>query len=197
MRRIILVGASHGWRIYEALKTLPDYGVKFTVLCLCKRGARFSGLVWPKKVELEDSLIVFPFGNDVQPKSHIEFQRHPRTIHLAKFTPYKAEYWENLHQELISRLAGLNCAVKVVDSFYRHFCCNKHVHPGWVKYQASLNSQLRKKCIAANIQVIDHRTLLPLKYRQTRKIGEYRKLMSDAVHFLDYLPIAKVLLKGL
>ncbi len=30
---IILVGASHGWRLFQALKRIPGYGISFKVTC--------------------------------------------------------------------------------------------------------------------------------------------------------------------
>jgi hypothetical protein len=118
---IILVGASHGWRLHEALKTISGYGTTFTVTCLCVRGATFYRLQWPTSVKNDDVLVVILFGNDIQPKSHLEFDKKSRKIHLLKFIPYDKKYWDNLFNALTEKLANRNCTILMIDNFYCHF----------------------------------------------------------------------------
>ena len=106
---IILVGASHGWRLFRALKRIPGYGTTFTVTCLCVRGAKFVDLIWPKTVTESDFLVVIPFGNDVQPQKFVKFDRNTNILHLEKFVPYKEECWNDLFAKLDE-----NCQIKIV-----------------------------------------------------------------------------------
>ena len=85
---IILVGASHGWRLFQALKRIQGYGVTFKVTCLCVRGARFADLFWPQTVQKDDFLVVIPFGNDVHIRRFVKYDRFQKVFHLQKFVPY-------------------------------------------------------------------------------------------------------------
>jgi hypothetical protein len=194
---IILVGASHGWRIYGSLKAASGYGITYTVTCLCVRGAKFSDLIWPKTVQKDEILIVIPFGNDLIARKYVKFDKRTRVIHLEKFIPYPKTYWEDLLEKLAAKVLDRSCRVLVIDNFYRHFCCDAHRHKGWLSYQTSVNKKIREKFQNTSIEIIDHRQLLDAPRFYKKNILEYRRLQQDSVHFRDYSPIAKNLLKML
>lgn len=193
MYTIYIVGASHGARLSDALKKLPTYGTEFTIKCFCVRGARFFRLKWPERIPASDKLIIIPFGNDVQPKDNVKFIRG--VTHLTKFTPLGEAYWEKLFKGLSDRLADKSCTIRIIDNFYRYFCCSTHTHSGWVGYQRSINKELKKRFHSERTKVVEHQRLVPLPYRKARKIAEYRNLLRDSVHFQDYEPIAREILK--
>jgi stalled ribosome alternative rescue factor ArfA len=192
---IILVGASHGWRLFRSLKQISGYGITFTVTCLCVRGAKFADLHWPQTVKENDFLVVIPFGNDVINRKNINFDRKTGIIHLVKFVPYEKEHWKTLFTKLQEKLSDKNCKILVIDNFYRHFCCDTHRHKGWLSYQTQVNKKLREQFKGSEIKVIDHRYLLNDPRIVKANVLEYRKLQGDSVHFRDYSPIAKNLLK--
>jgi hypothetical protein len=192
---IILVGASHGWRLFQALKRIPGYGISFKVTCLCVRGARFADLFWPQTVNKDDFLVVIPFGNDLHIRRFVRFDNDLKVFHLNRFVPYPDEYWNNLFDQLQARLAGRNCKIRVINNFYRHLCCNAHRHKGWLSYQTKIKIKIQDLFENTSVKVIDHRLLLD-DYRILKKnLSRYRRLQCDSVHFRDYLPIAKNLLK--
>jgi hypothetical protein len=47
MYTVYIVGASHGRRIGDALKTLAGYGTQFQVSFHCIGGKKFEELYWP------------------------------------------------------------------------------------------------------------------------------------------------------
>jgi hypothetical protein len=191
---IILVGASHGWRLFQALKRIPGYGRTFKVTCLCVRGARFADLFWPQTVQADDFLVVIPFGNDLHVRRFVRFDSSQKVFHLDRFIPYPDEYWNNLLSQLQGRLAGKNCKIAVINNFYRHLCCNAHRHEGWLSYQTKINKKIQDLFENTSVKVIDHRLLLDNHRILKKNLKRYRKLQCDAVHFRDYLPIAKNLL---
>jgi len=191
---IILVGASHGWRLFRALKRIPGYGTTFTVTCLCVRGAKFVDLIWPKTVTESDFLVVIPFGNDVQPQKFVKFDRNTNVLHLEKFIPYGKEHWDILFSKLHEKLSDKNCKITVIDNFYRHLCCDKHRHKGWLGYQSKINKELRDQFKNTPIKI---RKLLENTRICKLNASEYRKFQRDSVHFRDYFPIATKLLKML
>jgi hypothetical protein len=192
---IILVGASHGWRLFQALKRVPGYNSTFKVTCLCVRGARFADLFWPQTVKKDDFLVVIPFGNDLHIRRFVRFDKYLKVFHLDKFLPYPDEYWNNLFAQLQERLSGKNCKIAVINNFYRHLCCEAHRHKGWLSYQTKINKNIQKLFENSSVKVIDHRLLLDNHRILKKNPFEYRKLQGDSVHFRDYLPIAKNLLK--
>jgi stalled ribosome alternative rescue factor ArfA len=192
---IILVGASHGWRLFRSLKRIPGYGITFTVTCLCVRGAKFADLNWPQTVKESDFLVVIPFGNDVTNRKNIKFDRETGIIHLVKFVPHEKEHWKFLFTKLQQKLSDKNCKILVIDNFYRHLCCDTHRHKGWLSYQTQINKELREQFKDSQIKVVDHRYLLSNPRICKANVLEYRKLQGDSVHFRDYSPIAENLLK--
>jgi hypothetical protein len=192
---IILVGASHGWRLFQALKRIPGYGITFKVTCLCVRGARFADLFWPQTVRKSDFLVVIPFGNDLHIRKFVRFDKYLKVFHLDKFVPYPDEYWNNLFAQLRGRLSDKNCKIAVINNFYRHLCCDAHRHKGWLSYQTKINKNIQKLFENSSVKVIDHRLLLDNHRILKKNPFEYRKLQCDSVHFRDYLPIARNLLK--
>jgi hypothetical protein len=191
---IILVGASHGWRLFQALKRIPGYGITFKVTCLCVRGARFADLFWPQTVQKDDFLVVIPFGNDLHIRRFVKFDTFLKVFHLEKFVPYPDEYWNNLFGQLQGRLSGKNCKITVINNFYRHLCCDAHRHKGWLSYQTKINNKIQELFENSSVKVIDHRLLLDDHRILKKNLSKYRRLQSDSVHFRDYLQIAKNLL---
>jgi hypothetical protein len=108
---IILVGASHGWRLFRALKRIQGYGTIFKVTCLCVSGAKFVDLVWPKTVNKDDFLVVIPFGNDLHIRKYVKLDRYLKVFHLEKFVPYPKEHWTFCFQNCMK-----NCRIKIVKS---------------------------------------------------------------------------------
>ncbi len=194
---IILVAASNGWRLFQALQRIPGYGTTFTVTCLCVRGATFFNLVWPTTVKDDDVLVVIPFGNDLVSRNFVKFDKKTGVIHLEKFVPFEKTYWERLLKSLANKLSDKNCSVFVIDNFYRHFCCDTHRHKGWLSYQTTVNKGIRKRFENSQITVVDHTQLLGNPRIYKRNHLEYRKLQRDSVHFRDFSPIARNLLKML
>jgi hypothetical protein len=126
---IILVGASHGWRLFQALKRVLGYGIIFKVTCLCVRGAWFADLFWPQTVQKNDFLVVIPFGNDLHIRRFVKFDRFLKVFHLEKFVPYPKSYWE------------------------------RHRHKGWLTYQTTVNKELRTQFKETSVYILDHRLL--------------------------------------
>jgi hypothetical protein len=177
------------------LKRIPGYGSTFKVTCLCVRGARFADLFWPQTVQRDDFLVVIPFGNDLHIRRFVRFDPSQKVFHLDRFVPYPDEYWNNLLAQLQGRLAGKNCKIAVINNFYRHLCCNAHRHKGWLSYQTKINKKIQDLFENTLVKVIDHRLLLDDPRILKKNLKRYRRLQGDAVHFRDYLPIAKNLLR--
>jgi stalled ribosome alternative rescue factor ArfA len=193
---IILVGASHGWRLFRALKRIPGYGTTFKVTCLCVRGAKFVDLFWPQTVKESDFLVVIPFGNDLHPRKFVRFDGYLKVFHLDKFVPYTEEYWNILFTKLHERLSDKNCKIIVIDNFYRHFCCDAHKHKGCLRYQTKINKNIQKYFENSSVKVVDHVLLLENPRIIKRNHLEYRKLQCDSVHFRDYFANCKELAKN-
>ena len=194
MKNLVLVGASHGERLYEALRTLPSYGTEFTAVSWCKKGKTFENLNWPHSLAENDLLICIPFGNELTPRSNTFYCKKTRICHLLRFEPYTAEYWDRLYRQLENKLHTLGGKAVIIDNIYRHVCCTSHKHPGWISYQQALNKQIRSRFSSETCRVVDHRQLLPLGFKKARSILEHRGLQYDSVHFRDYKPLAKRLL---
>ena len=192
---IILVGASHGWRLFQALKRIPGYGITFKVTCLCVSGARFADLFWPQTVQKDDFLVVIPFGNDLHIRRFVRYDRFLKVFHLDKFVPYPKSYWDSLFSRLHEKLSNKNCKITVIDNFYRHLCCEKHRHKGWLAYQSKINKELCDQFKNTSIKTVDHQLLLQNTRNCKLNASEYRKLQGDSVHFRDYFPIATRLLR--
>jgi hypothetical protein len=139
--------------------------------------------------------VVIPFGNDLHIRRFVRFDRDLKVFHLDKFVPYPDEYWNNLFVQLQGRLAGKKCKITVINNFYRHLCCDAHRHKGWLSYQTKINKNIQELFENSSIKVIDHRLLLDDHRILKKNLSKYRKLQGDSVHFRDYLPIAKNLLK--
>ncbi len=140
-------------------------------------------------------LVVIPFGNDLHIRRFVKFDAFLKVFHLERFVPYPDEYWNNLLAQLQGRLAGKNCKIAVINNFYRHLCCNAHRHKGWLSYQTKINKKIQDLFENTSVKVIDHRLLLDDHRILKKNLSRYRRLQSDSVHFRDYLPIAKNLLK--
>jgi hypothetical protein len=169
--------------------------ITFRVTCLCVRGARFADLFWPQAVKKDDFLVVIPFGNDLHARKFVRFDKYLKVFHLDKFEPYPKTYWDVLFAKLHERLSGKNCKIIVIDNFYRHLCCEKHRHKGWLAYQSKINKELCDQFKNTSIKTVDHQLLLQNTRNCKLNASEYRKLQGDSVHFRDYFPIATRLLR--
>jgi hypothetical protein len=89
------------------------------------------------------------------------------------------------------------CFASKIIFLLSHLCCEKHRHKGWLTYQTTVNKELRTQFKDTSVYILDHRLLFDNPRLIKNSALEYRKLQSDAVHFEDYLPIAKNLLKML
>jgi hypothetical protein len=127
----------------------------------------------------------------------VKFDAFLKVFHLERFVPYPDDYWDNLLAQLQGRLAGKNCKIAVINNFYRHLYCNAHRHEGWLSYQTKINKKIQDFFENTSVKVIDHRLLLDNHRILKKNLARYRRLQSDAVHFRDYLPIAKSLLRQL
>jgi hypothetical protein len=141
--------------------------------------------------------VVIPFGNDLHIRRFVRFDPSQKVFHLDRFVPYPDEYWNNLLTQLQERLAGKSCKIAVINYFYRHLCCNAHRHKGWLSYQTKINKKIQDLFENTLVKVIDHRLLFDNHRILKKNLSRYRRLQSDAVHFRDYLPIAKNLLRQL
>jgi hypothetical protein len=198
MYTVFVVGASHGRRIGEALKKLAGYGTEFQVSSQCIGGKGFEELNWPNLKNLleNDVLIIVPFGNDLVERKFVS--KKGGLIHLNQFVPRDNKYFDRLFQLLASKLSKTNCIVRILTNFYRHLCCRKHQHAGWLSYQNEVNKKIYSKFhTRGKIQVVDHRYLLPLTFRQAKDTEKYRALQTDSVHFADYTVLAKKILSTL
>jgi hypothetical protein len=139
--------------------------------------------------------VVIPFGNDLHIRRFVRFDKDLKVFHLDKFVPYPEEYWNSLFSQLQGRLSRRNCKIAVISNFYRHLCCNAHRHKGWLSYQTKINKNIQELFENSSVKVIDHRLLLDDHRILKKNLSKYPKLQCDSVHFRDYLPIAKNLLK--
>ena len=196
MRTVYIVGASHSVRIEEALRQLPEYNVQFNVLGFGKSGAKFSQFRWPdlESIDQGDVLLVFPLGNDlIQGKCH--FKRN-RILHLQNYEQTDDLSFRIQLNLLRSKLGKCKGKKIVVTNFYRHFCCQDHPKPGWLSYQNLRNAQLYGLLDTdPSITIVNHRKIVSDTNRELRNTVQYRALQYDSVHFKDYAPIAKGLVK--
>ena len=100
MYTVYIVGASHGRRIGDALKTLAGYGTQFQVSFNCIGGKKFDELHWPnlKDIDEKDLLIVVPFGNDLVERKYVF--KNKGIIHLKHFVPRDNKHFDRLFQLL-------------------------------------------------------------------------------------------------
>jgi hypothetical protein len=195
MYTIHVVGASHGRRIGNALKGLAGYGTEFQVSFQCTGGKKFEELYWPNLKNLleNDLLIIVPFGNDLVERKFVS--KHKGVIHLNQFVPRDNKYFDRLFQLLAAKLSKTHCNVRILTNFYRHLCCRKHDHDGWLSYQNEVNRKIFAKFHSSGkIQVVDHRSLLPLNFKKAKDTKRYRALQTDSVHFADYTVLANKIL---
>jgi len=198
MYTIHVVGASHGRRIGEALKKLKGYGTLFQVSFNCIGGKKFEELNWPnlKNIEENDLLIIVPFGNDLVERKYIF--KSKGIIHLKHFLPRDNKHFDRLFQLLAAKISKINCNVRILTNFYRHFCCRIHDHEGWLSYQNEVNRKIFARFhTSGKIQVVDHRSLLPLNFKKAKDTKRYRALQTDSVHFADYTVLAEKILRTL
>ena len=195
MYTIHVVGASHGRRIGEALKKLKGYGTVFQVSFNCIGGKKFEELNWPnlKNIEENDLLIIVPFGNDLVERKYVF--KSKGIIHLKHFLPRDNKHFDRLFQLLAAKISKINCNVRILTNFYRHLCCRIHDHEGWLSYQNEVNRKIFARFhTSGKIQVVDHRSLLPLNFKKAKDTKRYRALQTDSVHFADYTVLAEKIL---
>ncbi len=198
MYTVYVVGASYGRRIGDALKRLAGYGTEFQVSFHCVWGKKFEDLYWPnsKNLSQDDLLIIVPFGNDLVERKFVF--KNKGIIHLKHFEPRDNKHFDQLFQLPAAKLSKNHCNVRVLTKFYRHFCCRKHDHAGWLSYQNEVNRKIFSRFhTSGKIQVVDHRSLLPLNFKKAKDTKRYRALQTDSVHFVDYTVLAEKILQTL
>jgi hypothetical protein len=198
MYTVYIVGASHGRRIGEALKRVSGYGTEFQVSFHCIGGKKFEELYWPslKNIAENDLLIVVPFGNDLVERKFVF--KNKGIIHLNHFVPRDNKHFDRLFQLLAAKISKTNCNVRILTNFYRHFCCRDHDHEGWLSYQNEVNRKIFSRFhTSGKIQVVDHRSLLPLNFKKAKDTKRYWALQTDSVHFADYTVLAEKIIRTL
>ena len=197
--KIYIIGSSHGKRLGQVLRRHKDCGTKFQVFCYSVPGKSFDNLVWPdlSKLSSTDLLIIIPFGNDLVDRKYIHRGVQDRIIHLTKFVPRTDEYFLPKYRSLSDKLEGVRANIRILGNFYRHLCCQKHIFPGWIAYQNKINRQIAEFFSGTQVQVLDHRSLLPLKFWEAKNVRLYSAQQYDSVHFRDYTTIAEKILFSL
>ena len=194
MRRIHIVGASHAVRLRQALTLHTDNKRKYTVVSHAVPSKKYFDLIWPDFTTLEvgDVLVLILFGNDLFKNG---YRKYENVFHLEHFAPNTDEYFNIRYLDLKNRLSQVPAGVevKIVSSFYRHFCCAKHTHVGLLKYFNFRNRQL-EQFKSENVMVLDHRYLVHSSFRKAKDTKIYRALQADAVHFRSYAYIAERIL---
>ncbi len=194
MKTIFIVGASIGFSVGLAMARLPGIETSFRIVNLCKKGAKFPELVWPKFSEVgeNDILLIFPFGNDLQTGFWYKDYTLGRQFHLREFVKLEQSVMESYYAELTARILKYQGKITLVTCFYR-FLCTCHKHPGLVAYYKERNSELISEFSKYDkVTVLDHRTLVSEQvYRAKRDIKFYASLLHDQVHFKDNSVIAK------
>ena len=201
-QRIIILGSSHAARIYKAVVRQPSSKV-FKIFDLTTPGGTLGGSSNRVKINYDllsnlndcDHVIVQIFGNDLFEKN-IQITQNPKVIHLTKFKSKSDEYIYQLFQILQKILSITKAKVTLIDNVYKHvFCCETHIHPGLIKFQAKRNKQLRS--YFSQYTVLDHRKILGLNPRKLKSIKEYREILTDSVHLkpVYYSKIAEFLFK--
>ena len=194
MRTIFIIGASIGFSVGLAMARLPGIETSFRIVNLCKKGAKFPELVWPKfsEVEENDILLIFPFGNDLQTGFwYKDFTSEPQ-FHLREYRELEQSVLRGYYAELLARILRYQGKTTLVTCFYR-FLCTCHKHPGLVAYYKKRNAELISEFQNYdNVTVLDHRTLVSEQvYRAKRDIKFYASLLYDQVHFKDNSVIAR------
>jgi hypothetical protein len=139
-------------------------------------------------------LIIVPFGNDFIDRKFVF--KNKGIIHLSHFVPRDNKYFDQLFQLLAAKLSKTSANVRILTNFYRHFCCRKHDHEGWLPYQNEVNRKIFARFhTSGKIQVVDHRALLPLNFKKAKDTKRYRALQTDSVHFADYTVLAEKLIR--
>ena len=200
MRRILIIGASHAYKLGNEFKKLE--GGKFKVEVYAQPGARFEDIQFP---DLEsctelDVIVFLCLGNDVFKKnSHrVERTRQGKLIHLDSYQPSSETHLIRIANALEKRIRNCRGHCFVLDNFYKHLrCCRSHKdsNQGLLGFQKKFNAFIRR--FFANIcTVVDHTYLLFDTSKERRNEWNYRKLQRDSVHFSaeQYLRVASRLL---
>jgi len=195
---IHLIGASHAKRLSPSL---TEFAAKqnYQVVSHCTPGKPYRAIRWPdlSSVARDDIVLLLLFGNDVNARECVERDRRTGKWHLLRFEPRSDRYFQIRFQELKERIQNLPCKVFIVENFFRLLCCELHQHKNWLSYQNSVNRKINEFfTFSVNIKIIKHREIVGLdhKKRKHRIIGEYIKLQYDAVHFRNYVIIARSIL---
>jgi hypothetical protein len=106
MRTIFIIGASIGFSVGLAMARLPGIETSFRIVNLCKKGAKFPDLVWPKfsEVEENDILLIFPFGNDLQTGFWYRDFTSERQFHLREYRELEQSVLRGYYAELLARI---------------------------------------------------------------------------------------------
>ena len=201
MNTLWIVGSSHGVRIGKELKKIVIPAADaFEIKNLSKRGARYEQLNWPNpdQVGVNDVILVIPFGNNLVKRGSVK--RENGIWHLTDYQPESETRLQTLAENLKGKCTKYTCKVFIVTNFYRLFCCNLHIHPGWLVFQKKFNISLEnrfKRLNNPNIRVLDHRYLVDGTSggkQAKRSVHYYMSLQYDSVHFRDYHCIANSIL---
>lgn len=188
-----VVGASHANRLVPELCKLPSYNVKFKIRSYAVPSKKYEDLRWPANLTHlpeSDIILIIPFGNDLV-KTGV--RRENGKIHLTTFVPNTDHYFSLRYRDLTDKIKSTQARFVIISNFYRHFCCPKHNHKGWLAYQNKRNKDLWANFKnLQNVKLLDHRHIVTDKVKKEAKnVDEYRKLQFDAVHFSDYKSIAE------
>ena len=188
MQKIVVLGASHATRIYNALLR-HEKAKDFEIIKYTRPGASLGAS--SKNVEINksvfsnlnerDIVLVQYTGNDLLEK-RIEISKNPKNIHITDFKPKSDSYVQKARKRLEDILSLTSAKVIIIDDVYRHIrCCDKHLFPGLVSYLSKRNKELQKQFSKKYI-VLDHRTLLKEKFYKIRNLRFYKTLLEDSVH---------------
>jgi len=191
---IYIIGASIGFAIGLQMSRLPGIKDKYRVKNLCRKGAKFMDLVWPKASEVKehDIVLIFPFGNDLQKGKYSRDAEPPRTFHLLEFVGVDDVTMNVYYALLIARIQKYQAKIFIVTCFYR-FLCPCHIHPNFLRFYMDQNRYMFQTFANfENVKVLDHRTLVSDQVGKAKRNSSfYASLLYDQVHFKDNSVIAR------
>jgi len=199
MKKIFLIGASHGVRLGRELEKISEIREQYEIRNFSIRGCKYENLVFPsaEKVKEEDLVILIPFGNNIV-KRGVSF--YEGQFHLTEYFPTSLEEYQDLCEDLYKRTLLYSCKVLIISNFYRHICCRDHLYPGWISHQRKFNTLLKDKFkgLESKVRVLDHLKLVHayLNVRKVKQLTVYRELQVDAIHFKNYKVIARNVYKA-
>ena len=194
---IYIIGASIGFAIGLQMSRLPGIKDKYRVKNLCRKGAKFLDLVWPKASEVKenDIILIFPFGNDLQKGKYSRDAQAPRAFHLLEFVGIDdatRDLYYALLMATVERYQAKQAKIFIVTCFYR-FLCPCHIYPNFLKFYMEQNRYMFQTFANfENVKVLDHRTLVSDQVGKAKRDSSfYASLLYDQVHFKDNSVIAR------